>query len=87
MFIYEGVNYFIFECSNLEIFADHTVYLAAYEGFAPSAEIFKMDENGEIAFIDGFDKPHAMFTLPLDAAKADPGAVTQLLDSAGVVIE
>lgn len=86
-FVYEGVNYYIFECSSLEIFADHTVYLAAYEGFAPSAGIFTISQEGEIAFADGFTKPHAIFTLPLDSEKADPDAVRQLLESQGVQIE
>lgn len=83
-FIYEGVNYYLFECSNLEIFADHTVYLAAYQGGAPSADIFTISKDGEIAYTDGFDAPHAMFTLPLDPAKADPQAVKQLLESIGL---
>lgn len=86
-FVHEGVNYFLFECSNLEIFADHTVYLAAYEGGAPSADIFAMNEDGQIGYAAGFGKPHAMFTLPLDEKKADPDAAGALLDSAGVVIE
>lgn len=86
-FIYEGVNYYIFECSNLEIFADHTVYLAAYEGDAPDAETFFMNENGEISFTDGFVKPHAMFTLPFDEKKADPDAVSRFMESAGIIIE
>lgn len=84
-FVYEGVNYFLFECSNIEIFADHTVYLAAYQGSnAPSAETFTINENGEISFAEGFDAPHAMFTLPLDSAKANPTAVSQLLAEVGI---
>ncbi len=86
-FVYEGVNYYIFECANLEIFSDHTVYLAAYEGFAPSAEIFNISQNGDITFAGGFTKPHAMFTLPLDPAKADPGAVSKLLGSNGIITD
>lgn len=86
-FVRDGVNYYLFDCANLEIFADHTVYLAAYEGFAPSAQIFTFNQNGEIAFNNGFTKPHAMFTLPLDPAKANPEAVNRLLESAGVVIQ
>jgi len=82
-FVHEGVCYYIFDCSNLEIFADHTVYLAAYEGFAPSADIFSIDEKGEISFAEGFDKPNAMFTLPLDPSKADPDAAKALLDAMG----
>jgi hypothetical protein len=86
-FVHDGVNYYLFDCANLEIFADHTVYLAAYEGFAPSAQIFTINQKGEIAFAAGFDKPHAMFTLPLNPAKANPEAVKTLLKSAGIIIQ
>jgi len=83
-FVYEGVNYYIFECSNLEIFADHIVYLAAFQGGGPNADTFTINEDGKIAFVDGFDAPHAMFTIPLDPGKADPAAAKQLLESIGL---
>ncbi|MPN15632.1 hypothetical protein SDC9_162966 [bioreactor metagenome] len=86
-FVYEGVNYYIFECSNIEIFADHTVYLAAYEGNAPSADIFTIDQDGVISFAEGFHAPHALFTLPLDSSKADLNAVHNLLESNGIITE
>ncbi len=73
-------GYYIFECDSLEMFADHTVYLAAYEGFAPSSDMFQLGQDGSIAFQDSFTAPHALFTLPLDAAKADPAAVAAFLD-------
>lgn len=84
-FVHEGVNYFIFSCEDLEIFADHTVYLAAYEGGGvPGPEIFSFSENGEISFASGFDKAHALFTIPLDPKKADPEAAKKLFDSIGL---
>jgi hypothetical protein len=86
-FVFDGVIYYVFDCANLEIFADRTVYLAAYEGFAPGAEIFQMDKGGEISYAAGYDKPHAMFTLPLDPSKADPVAAENLLRTSGVVIQ
>jgi hypothetical protein len=82
-FVYEGVYYAIFECSNLEIFADHTVYLAAYKGNAPGADTFVMQENGEIAFNGSYTGIKAMFTIPLDPLKADPAAAQELLQSLG----
>lgn len=78
-FIYEGVNYFIFECDNIEIFADHTVYIAAYEGLAPSAEQFRMEADGTIQFQESYTGIKAMFTVPLDPSKANPEAVKKLL--------
>ena len=71
--------YYIFECENLELFADHTVYLAVYEGFSPSSDVFQTAQDGSISFADGFTAPHALFTLPLDPAKADPAAADALL--------
>lgn len=78
-FVYEGVFYALFDCADLEIFADHTVYLAVYEGFAPDNALFQMADDGSIAFAADLDTPHALFTLPLDAAKADPAAVQALV--------
>lgn len=76
----DGVAYFLLDTANLEPFADHTVYLAMYQGsHAPSNEMFTMAEDGSIAFNPGFEKALALFTLPLDASKADPAAVAALL--------
>lgn len=78
-FIRDGVCYYLYEYNCLEMFADHTIYLAAYEGFVPSSEMFKVGQDGSIAFQDSFTAPHALFTLPLDASKADPAAVSAFL--------
>ncbi len=84
-FVHEGVNYFIFRCEDLEIFADHTVYLAAYEGGGvPGPSIFNTNEKGEISFASGFDKAHALFKIPFDPKKADPAAAKKLFDSIGL---
>lgn len=84
-FVQDGVAYYLFECDSLEMFADHTVYLAAYEGTdAPSAETFSVADDGTIAFADSFTAPHALFTLPLDPANADPAAAAQFLADCGI---
>lgn len=72
--------YYIFDCASLEPFADHIVYLAAYEGMAPSSEKLQMDQDGSISFLDSYAGPHALFTLPLDSAKANPAAADAILD-------
>lgn len=79
-FIYDGINYFIFECDNIEIFADHTIYIAAYEGIAPGAEQFKIDDDGNIDFNDSYTGVKAIFTIPMDSSKANPEAVKNLLE-------
>lgn len=82
-FLYEGVDYFIFECDNLEVFADHTVYIAAYEGLAPGADLFAMEADGAIRFQEDYQGVRALFTVPLDKAKADPAAAEKLLEETG----
>lgn len=80
------VDYFITECDNIEIFADHTVYIAMYEeskefGMAPGSDIFSVNNDGTIKFADDFKKANALFTVPIDKSKADPKAVKKLLES------
>ena len=70
-FAQDGTLYYLFECDNVEIFADHTVYLAVYPGThtPPSAELFGFDEKTGAITPKG---DTALFSLPLDPAKADP---------------
>lgn len=75
----DGVYYYLLDTQSLEMFADRTVYMAFYEGFAPNNTIFTVAEDGTIAFADDFSGIHALFTLPLDPAKADPAAVEAFL--------
>lgn len=74
-FAQDGIYYYLLDVKNLEIFADHTIYLAFYEGGAPSQEIFSMAEDGTISFAETYKGPHALFTLSLDQSLADPAAV------------
>ena len=76
----DGTFYFLLNTSDLNVFADRTVYLAFYEdGFAPSAEKFVMAEDGSIAFAEGYRGAHALFTLPLDPGLADPAAAEAMV--------
>ena len=74
-FAQDGVLYYLFECENVEPFADRTVYLAVYPGshIPPSAENFAISDEGHISVKEGADV--AMFVLPLDKSKADPQKV------------
>lgn len=69
-FAQDGTLYYLFECDNVEPFADHTVYLSVYPGthIPPSAELF--DYNAATGAISSKGDA-AIFTLPLDGAKAD----------------
>lgn len=80
-FVRDGIVYYIYEFDSVEIFADHTVYLAIYEGAGiPSAEKFVQNEDGTISYNPDFTAPHAIFEVPLDPAKANPAAVDAFLE-------
>lgn len=79
----DGVLYYLLDTQSIEMFADHTVYLAFYQGTAPSQSTFAMAEDGTISFVEPFDGPHALFALPLDKSKADPAAVERFMDESG----
>ena len=84
-FLQNGVCYFLLDTQNLEMFADHTVYLAVYEGGSvPSRNQFTMGEDGSIAFREDFTGAHALFTLPLDESLADPEAAQDFIEGTGV---
>lgn len=82
-FIYEGVEYFLVECNSIEIFADKQVYIAVYEGCAPSTTEFDVADNGAISFKESYTGTKALFEIPLDKSKADSDAVKALLDKHG----
>ena len=79
----DGVLYYLLDVRSIEMFADHTVYLAFYQGTVPGRDTFTMAEDGTISFAENFEGPHAMFTLPLDQSKADPAAVERFMDGSG----
>lgn len=80
----DGVFYYLLDVQNLEMFADRTVYLAFYEGGAPSADSFTVKADGSISFSEDFDGPHALFTLPLDESLANPAAAEAFLAEHGL---
>lgn len=77
--IIDGILYRIIDCDSIQYFADRTVYLAVYEGFAPSAEIFEMDADGSIRYNESYEGAKAIFEIPLDASKADPAKAAEIL--------
>ena len=84
-FSQDGVYYYLLDTQDLNMFAHRTVYLAFYEGGAPSREIFSVNpEDGSISFAEGYEGPQALFTLPLDPSKADPAAADAFVESTGL---
>ena len=84
-FIEDGVIYCLFDCRNLEMFADHPVRFAIYEGGIPNTDLFSMAEDGTISLRESV--VGALFTLPLDESKADPVAAQAFVESTGLVWE
>ena len=78
-FAKDGAYYYLLDTQSIEMFANHTVYMAFYEGFVPNNDTFTVADDGTIAFADDFTGVHALFTLPLDSAKADPAAAEAFL--------
>lgn len=78
----DGVFYRISECDNIEIFADHKIYLGVSEGtfYDNNAYTFN-EETGEIRRNESYDGLNALFELPLDPSKADPKAAAEYIKS------
>ena len=81
-FVQDGTAYYLFDTRNLEMFADHPVYFAIYEGSVPSADTFDMKEDGTIALKEGVTG--TQFTLPLDESRADPEAAEAFVKGTGL---
>ena len=80
-FIEDGIQYFIYECDNLELFANNKIYIAIYEGVSPSKSIFDYNKNGSISFNKEYKGFKALFHIPLDKSKADSKKAKQLLEN------
>ncbi len=53
MFIEDGVEYFLVRTTNISVFADHTVYIAAYSGaLAPTSDMYTLNIDGTISMAD-----------------------------------
>ena len=84
-----GVFYYLYACDNLEVFADHTVKLAVFHSEGgngrslflwPGERVFKKGEDGVVSFRLHLPA-QVMFTLPLDASKADPETAQEMLEN------
>jgi len=89
-FVEDGVRYRLVECDNIEMFADHGLYLCVCDGgshgtITYNSEAYKYDETtGVISRNEDYNGLNALFDLPIEASKADPEAVKKYLESQGM---
>lgn len=77
-----GILYRLVECDNVEVFADHGLYLCVSDGTFYNQEAYRYDqETGEITRNEDYEGLNALFELPIDASKADPQAAAEYLTS------
>lgn len=77
-----GILYRLVECDNVEVFADHGLYLCVSDGTFYNPAAYNYDEaTGEITRNEGYEGLNALFELPIDASKADPQAAAEYLTS------
>lgn len=85
-FVENGVRYRLVECDNVEIFADHGLYLCVCNGdtISYNSEAYQFDEaTGIISRNEDYSEVNALFDLPIDASKADPKAAENYLKEIG----
>lgn len=69
----EGILYRLVCCDNVEIFANHDLYLCICDGSFYNKELYDYDEaTGMISRNEAYEGLNALFHLPIDPANADP---------------
>lgn len=79
----DGSFYLMYECDNLEIFADNNIYMCISDDlpeFSEYSYLYDADA-GTIARNEEYEGLNALFYLPLDASKADPATAQAALDA------
>lgn len=78
--VVNGVEYRIVECDNVEIFADHKLYLCVMDNIFYDKNAYNYDsKSGVITRNEEYEGMNLLFDLPLDASKADPEKVQEYL--------
>ena len=75
----DGVLYYLFEYTDIEIFAHEHVKLMAFEGMFPTNNILTTNDKGEIVYAEAYQGFKAVFELDLDESKADTKAAAEFL--------
>ena len=81
----DGIIYILLECDNVEIFADHDLYLCVSEGMFYNEEAYNYDEmTGKISRNEEFEGLNALFDLPVESSKANPQKAAEYLAGLGL---
>ena len=73
--VVDGILYRVMECDNVEMFADCELHLAVLDSTFYRAPAYHYDEaSGKISRNESYEGLNALFSLPIDLAKADPEA-------------
>lgn len=82
----DGILYRLLECDNVEIFADHDLYLCVSEGVFYHTAAYCYDKlTGKISRNENYIGLNALFDLPVDRSKADPEKAADYMASLGIV--
>ncbi len=80
----DGILYRLLECDNIEIFADHDLYLCVSEGTFYDTEAYCYDKTtGKISRNEKYEGLNALFELPADSSKANPEKAAEYMASLG----
>lgn len=80
----DGILYRLLECDNVDIFADHALYLCVSEGMFYNTEAYYYDKaTGKIIRNEEYEGLNALFELPLDASKANPEKAAEYIAGLG----
>lgn len=78
----DGILYRLLECDNIEIFADHDLYLCVSNGTFYNTEAYCYDElTGKISRNEKYKGLNALFDLPADNSKANPEKAAEYIAS------
>ena len=80
-FVSNGIAYRVISTDTVEPFADRGVYVGVSDGSMYNDEAFIFDKiTGEIKRNESYDGVNALFTLPLDASKADAKKAEEIIN-------
>lgn len=83
--VIDGILYRLLECDNVEIFADHDLYLCVSNGTFYNTEAYQYDETtGKISRNESYQGLNALFELPIDDSKADPQKAAEYITGLGL---